>query len=82
MSDEEVVQECIEMEDAIYKLIDGQPAMVCVIVLTKLIGEVLFSMQLDPTDRKEGADLLEKARLSVFESYTSARDDGTSDHVH
>lgn len=75
MSDAEFVEQCMSLDEAIYELMDGKSAMVCIAVLTKLVGEVLFDMQHDPTDRAEGKELLEKARLSVLESYTVSRDD-------
>jgi hypothetical protein len=84
MSDVEFVEQCMALDEAIYELMDGKAAMVCIAVLTKLVGEVLFDMQLDPTDYEESRELLEKARLSVLESYTVSRDDaeGLSDHLH
>lgn len=84
MSNEEFVEQCMAMDEAIYELMDGKSAMVCIAVLTKLAGEVLYDMQYDPNDAAETKDLLEKARLSIIEAYTTSRDDaeGLSDHLH
>lgn len=84
MGDAEFVEQCMALDEAIYELMDGKAAMVCIAVLTKLVGEVLFEMQYDPTDHEESKELLEKARLSILESYTASRDDadGLSDHLH
>lgn len=84
MEDDEFVRECLELDEAMYELMDGKSAMVCIAVLTKLAGEVLYEMQHDPTDHEEGKELLEKARLSILESYTTSRDDaeGMSNPLH
>lgn len=75
MSDDEFVKECEALDDAIYEAMDGKSAVVCIAVLTKLVGEVLFEMQYDPADHAEGQDLLERARQSILDSYTTSRDD-------
>jgi len=84
MGDAEFVEQCMALDEGIYELMDGKAAMVCIAVLTKLVGEVLFEMQYDPTDHAESKELLEKARLSVLESYTASRDDanGLSNPMH
>lgn len=84
MEHDEFVKECMVMDEDMYKIMDGKSAMVCISVLTKLVGEVLFNMQHDPTDHNEGAELLERARMSVLESYTASRDDaeGLSNPMH
>jgi hypothetical protein len=78
------MQQCMTLDDAMNELMDGKAAMVCIAVLTKLVGEVLFDMQYDPTDHAEGKELLEKARLSILEAYTASRDDadGLSNPMH
>ena len=84
ISDVEFVEQCEELDEGIYELMDGKSAIVCIAVLTKLVGEVLFEMQLDPTDREETNELLEKARMSILDSYTVSRDDdaGLSNPMH
>jgi len=82
-NEEYFVQSCMQLDHAICELLEDKDIVVCIAVLTKLVGEVLFDMQQDPTDHKEGKELLEKARLSVLEAYTTARDDDdTSEPLH
>jgi hypothetical protein len=78
------MQQCMALDDAMNEMMEGQDLTVCIAVLTKLVGEVLFDMQYDPTDHAESKELLEKARLSILEAYTASRDDadGLSNPMH
>ena len=73
------MQQCMALDDAMNEMMEGQDLTVCIAVLTKLVGEVIYDMQDDTASKEEATDLIRKAMTSITMAYEVCRSVGSDD---
>lgn len=73
------MQQCMALDDTMNEMMDGQDLTVCIAVLTKLVGELLYDMQDDPTNKEEATDMIRKTMTSITMSYEVCRSISSDD---
>ena len=70
MDDTTFIKECEVLNEIVDEAMNDKRLTVCIAVLTKLVGELIHELQDDPTDAKEGMELIDRAKESIVMSYT------------